>query len=65
MRETWMVDGQALVMTMAMILYKFPVLAGCQNGVSGSETWFLVAAERNYFWKNEEPPLVFRSRGNL
>src|SRR3954462_9107895 len=30
------VDGDALVMTMTMILSKFPVPAGCQNGVSGS-----------------------------
>src|SRR4051812_31978836 len=44
MRETSMVDGDALVMMMAMILSKFPVPAGCQNGVSGSESWFLVVA---------------------
>ena len=52
-----MVDGDALVMTMAMILSKFPVPARCQNGVSGSESWFLVAAaEWNSFWKLLNPP---------
>ena len=57
MGEIWMVDGEALVMTMTMILPKFPVPAGCQNGVSGSESWFLVAAaERNSFWKTIDPP---------
>ena len=65
MRETSVVDGDALVMTMAMILSKFLVPAECQNGVSGSESWFLVAAERNSFWKTIEPPSVFRSKGNL
>ena len=61
-----MVDGDALVMTMAMILYKFPVPAGCQNGVSGAILWNLVVvAERNSFWKNVEPPEVFRSEGSL
>src|SRR4051812_33237251 len=57
MRETSVVDGDVLVMTMAMILSKFPVPAGCQNGVFGSESWFLVAAaERNSFWKTIDPP---------
>src|SRR3954454_20716857 len=60
MRETSVVDGDALVMTMAMILSKFPVPAGCQNGVSGSESWFLVAAaERNSFWKTIDPSPMF------
>src|SRR3954471_12559344 len=70
MRETSVVDGDALVMTMAMILSKFPVPAGCQNGVSRSESWFLVAAvERNSFWKTIEPPsflgrkATYRRRG--
>src|SRR3954463_14962202 len=57
MRETSVVDGDAFVMTMVMILSKFPIPAGCQNGVSGSESWFLVAAaERNSFWKTIKPP---------
>ena len=61
-----MVDGGALVMMMAMILSKFPIPAGCQNGVSGSKSWFLmVATERNSSLENIEPPSVFRSRGNL
>ena len=52
-----MVDGDALLMKMAMILCKFHIPEGCQNGVSGSESWFLVAAaERNSFWKTFEPP---------
>ena len=60
------VDGDALVMMMAMILSKFLVPAGCENRVSGSESWFLVAAaERNPFWKTIEPQSVFRSKGNL
>src|SRR4051812_18539945 len=70
MRETSVVDGDAFVMTMVMILSKFPVPAGCQNGVSGSESWFLVAAaERNSFWKTIEHPSVlgrkatYRRRG--
>src|SRR4051812_42886923 len=70
MRETSVVDGDALVMMMAMILSKIPVPAGCQNGVSGSESWFLVAAvERNSFWKTIEPPrflgrkATYRRRG--
>src|SRR3954464_11725090 len=70
MRETSMFDGDALVMTMLMILSKFPVPAGCQNGVSGSESWFLVAAaERNSFWKTIDPPrflgrkATYRRRG--
>ena len=54
--ETWMVDGEASVMMMAMILSKFPVLVGCQNEVSGSESRLLVvAAQQNSFWKNVDP----------
>src|SRR4051812_36049201 len=66
MRETSVVDGDVLVMTMAMILSKFPVPARCQNGVSRSESWFLLAAaEQNSFWKTIEPPSVFRLKVNL
>ena len=50
MGKTWVVDGEALLMMMAMILSKFLVPAGCPNRVSGSESWFLVAAtEQNSF----------------
>jgi hypothetical protein len=43
-----MVDGETLVMMMAMIFLQIPVPAGCQNGVSGSESQFLmIAAQRN------------------
>src|SRR4051812_34649242 len=73
MRETSVVDGDALVMTMAMILSNFPVPVGCQNGVSRSESWFLVAAaEQNSFWKTIDPPprflgrkATYRRRGRL
>jgi hypothetical protein len=37
-------------------LLQFPIPAGCQNGVSGSESRFLVvAAQRNFIWENIEP----------
>ena len=59
-----MVDGEALLMMMVMILSKFPIPAGCQNGVSGSESRFLVvAAQRNSSLEIIEPPCVFRSEG--
>jgi hypothetical protein len=33
-------------------LLQIPVSAGCQNGVSGSESWFLMAAaQRKSIWK--------------
>jgi hypothetical protein len=38
-------------------LLQFPVPVGCQNGVSGSESRFLVVAmQQNSIWKNVEPP---------
>ena len=40
MGEAWMVDGEASVVMMAMISSKFPVPAGCQNGVSDPEIGF-------------------------
>ena len=47
-------------------ILQFSVPTGCQNGVSGAVSWNLVvAAERNSFWKNVEPPRVFRSEGSL
>jgi hypothetical protein len=42
-------------------LLQFPIPTGCKNGVSGPGLWFLVAVEqRNFFWKNVEPPGIFR-----
>ena len=65
-----MVDGEASLVMMVMILSKFPISAGCQNRVSGSELRFLVvAAQRNSFWKNVNPPVFlgrvasYRQRG--
>ena len=47
-------------------LLQFPVPAGCQNGVSGPEIGFSVAAA---FWSVSgamvESPSVFRSKGVL
>jgi hypothetical protein len=43
---------------------QIPVLAGCQNGVSGSESRFLmVAAQRKSIWEKHQTPAVFRSEG--
>jgi hypothetical protein len=45
-------------------LLQIPVPAGCQNGVSGSESWFLmVAAQRNSIWEKRQTPNSFRSGG--
>jgi hypothetical protein len=42
-------------------LLQIPVLVGCQNGVSSSESRFLVvAAQRNSIWENVKPLDVFR-----
>jgi hypothetical protein len=43
---------------------QYPIPAGCQNGVSGSESRFLVvAAQRNSIWEKRRTPDVFRSEG--
>jgi hypothetical protein len=53
-----MVDGETSVMMVMKDLLQIPVPAGCQTGVSGSESRFLmVAAQRKSIWKNAEPPL--------
>jgi hypothetical protein len=45
-------------------LLQIPVPAGCQNGVSGSESRFLmVAAQRKSFWEKCRTPDIFRSEG--
>jgi hypothetical protein len=43
---------------------QIPVPAGCQNGVSGSESRFLmVAAQRKSIWEKRQTPTPFRSEG--
>ena len=60
MGETWIVDGEASVMMMAMISSNSP----SRQGARTPEIGFSMAAElRNSFWKNFEPPSVFRSEG--
>jgi hypothetical protein len=45
-------------------LLQILVPTGCQNGVSGSESRFLmVAAQRNSIWEKRQTPDVFRSEG--
>ena len=64
MGESWMVDGEASVMMMAMISSNSPSRQGARTEFLNPEIGFSMAAElRNSFWKNVEPPSVFRSRG--
>jgi hypothetical protein len=57
-----MVDGEASVMAMAMISSKSPSRQGARTEFLVPGLGFLVAAEqRNSFWKNVEPPGIFRS----
>jgi hypothetical protein len=45
-------------------LLQILVPAGCQNGVSGSESRFpMVAAQRNSIWEKHWTPDIFRSDG--
>jgi hypothetical protein len=45
-------------------LLQIPVPAGCQNGVSGSESRFLMAvAQRKSIWEKRRLPDIFRSGG--
>jgi hypothetical protein len=45
-------------------LLQIPILAGCQNEVSGSESWFLMAtAQQKSIWEKRHLPDIFRSRG--
>jgi hypothetical protein len=45
-------------------LLQIPVPVGCQNGVSGSESRFLiVAAQRKSIWGKRRTPAPFRSEG--
>jgi hypothetical protein len=45
-------------------LLQIPVPAGCQNGVSGSESWFLMAAaQQKCIWEKRRLPDIFESGG--
>jgi hypothetical protein len=45
-------------------LLQIPIPVGCQNGVSGSESQFLmVAAQRNSIWEKRRTPDKFKSEG--
>ena len=64
MGETWMDDGEALVMMMAMISSNSPPRQGAGMEFLNPELGFAMAVElRNSFWKTIEPPSVFGSRG--
>ena len=60
MGESWMVDGEAAVMMMAMISSNSPSRQGARMEFLVAELVFLsVVAERNSLWKYVEPPLCF------
>jgi hypothetical protein len=62
MGESWMVDGETSVMMMAMISSKSLMM----NGVSGSESRFLVvAAQQNSIWDKRPNPRCFQVRGYM
>ena len=62
MGESWMVDGEASVMMMAMISSNSPSRQGARTEFLVSAIGFLVvAAQRTSFWKNFEPPVSFTS----
>jgi hypothetical protein len=45
-------------------LLQIPIPTGCQNGVSCSESRFLVVAvQRNSIWEKRQTPDIFRSEG--
>jgi hypothetical protein len=44
-------------------LLQIPVPAGCQNGVSGSESRFLMAAQRKSIWEKDCLPDIMSSEG--
>jgi hypothetical protein len=45
-------------------LLQIPIPTGCQNGVSGFESRFLmVVAQRNSIWEKRRTPDIFRSEG--
>ena len=62
MGESWMVDGKAAVMMMAMISSNSPSLQGARTEFLIPEIGFSMAAELGMFsGKSDEPPEVFRS----
>jgi hypothetical protein len=61
MEESWMVDGEASMMAMAMISSKSSSRQGARTELLVPGLGFLVAVEqRNSFRKNVEPPLGFQ-----
>jgi hypothetical protein len=63
MGESWMVDGEASVMMMAMISSNSPSRQGARTEFLVAELEFLsVAAKQNSSLENVEPPDVFRSQ---
>ena len=61
--ESWMVDGEASVMMMAMISSKSPTQHGARTEFLVAELGFLsVAAKQNSLWKTSNPP-VFLGHG--
>ena len=58
MGETWMVDGEASVLMMAMISSNSPSRQGARTEFLNPEKGFAMAAAlRTTFWKTIEPPL--------
>ena len=63
MGESWMVDGEAAVMMMAMISSNSPSRQGARTEFLIPEIGFSMAAELGMFsGKSDEPPEVFRSK---
>ena len=63
MGEAWIVDGEALVMMMAMISSNYPSRQSDRTEFLVPDLGFAVAAEQqNSFWKNDEPPDVFDTK---
>jgi hypothetical protein len=47
-------------------LLQIPIPAGCQNGVFGSELWFLMmAAQRKSIWEKTLSPRYYYVRGYM
>ena len=64
MGESWMVDGEASVMMMAMISSNSPSRQGARTEFLVPEIRFSVAEELwSVLGKSVDPPQVFRSRG--
>ena len=64
MGESWMVDGEASVMMMAMISSNSPSRQGVRTEFLNPRRGFAMAAEfHKGFMKYGDPPDVFRSEG--